>query len=371
MEEMENQNKFSQKIFYLLLFFAVVLAGILAKAMSSVLIPIVLSFMLSFVLLPIIKKLNVKTGIPWVVSSLIIVVLFLIVFLGITSLLLSSLTGIVAEYPKYESRFMSIYQLIAENLGLEIDNSKSLFQNLWTSLKVREYTQKFAVSLSSGVLSFSKTLFLISIITAFILIEMRLTKRKIHYAFKNKREKIQRISNQTINQTVRYISIKFFISLATGMICFLVTWILGLDFPLVWGFLAFIMNFIPIFGSTIAVGLTTIFSLIQFYPSWGKTLFILIFMTTINIVIGNIIEPRIEGKNLGISPVAILISLSIWGYIWGFTGMLLAVPLTVIIKIICENLEYTKSFAIILGNDPRQSISQNQEQNQDKPQTGN
>ena len=147
--------------------------------------------------------------------------------------------------------------------------------------------------------------------------------------------------------------------------------IIGLDFPIVWGFLAFIMNFIPIFGSVISVGLTTIFSLIQFYPSWGKTLFILIFMTTINIVIGNIIEPRIEGKNLGISPVAILISLSIWGYIWGFTGMLLAVPLTVIIKIICENLEYTKSFAIILGNDPRQSVSQNQEQNQDKPQTGN
>lgn len=363
MEEMDNQNKFSQKIFYLLLFFAVVLAGSLAKTMSSTLIPIVLSFMLSFVFLPIIKKLNVKTGIPWVISSLIIILLFLISFLGLTSLLLSSLSGIISEYPKYENRFMSIYQLIAQNLGLEIDDTKSLFQNLWTSLKVREYTQKFAVSLSSGVLSFSKTIFLISIMTAFILIEMRLTKRKIHYAFKNNRDKIQRISNQTINQTVRYISIKFFISLATGIICFVMAWILGLDFPLVWGFLSFIMNFIPIFGSTISVGLTTIFSLVQFYPSWGKTLFILIFMTSINVVIGNIIEPRIEGKNLGISPVAILISLSVWGYIWGFTGMLLAVPLTVIIKIICENLEYTKSIAIILGNDPRQSMDQKVQEN--------
>ena len=363
MEEMDNQNKFSQKIFYLLLFFAVVLAGSLAKTMSSTLIPIVLSFMLSFVFLPIIKKLNVKTGIPWVISSLIIILLFLISFLGLTSLLLSSLSGIISEYPKYENRFMSIYQLIAQNLGLEIDDTKSLFQNLWTSLKVREYTQKFAVSLSSGVLSFSKTIFLISIMTAFILIEMRLTKRKIHYAFKNNRDKIQRISNQTINQTVRYISIKFFISLATGIICFVMAWILGLDFPLVWGFLSFIMNFIPIFGSTISVGLTTIFSLVQFYPSWGKTLFILIFMTSINVVIGNIIEPRIEGKNLGISPVAILISLSVWGYIWGFTGMLLAVPLTVIIKIICENLEYTKSIAIILGNDPRQSMYQKVQEN--------
>ena len=74
-----------------------------------------------------------------------------------------------------------------------------------------------------------------------------------------------------------------------------------------------------------------------------------------DMILGNIIEPRIEGKNLGISPVAILISLSIWGYIWGFTGMLLAVPLTVIIKIICENLDYMKGVAIILGGDPRQT----------------
>ena len=146
-----NQKTTSNRIFYLVLFLAVVLAGFLCKTMSNVLIPVVLSFMLSFVFLPIIKKLNVKTGIPWVISSLIIVILFFIILLGITSILVTSLTGIISEFPKYETRFMSIYQLIADNLGIEIDNTKSLFQNLWTSLKVREYTQKLAVSLSSGV----------------------------------------------------------------------------------------------------------------------------------------------------------------------------------------------------------------------------
>ena len=365
MDETEslNQNNNSNRIFYLVLFLAVVLAGFLFKTMSTVLIPVVLSFMLSFVFLPIIKKLNVKTGIPWIICSLIIVVLFFVILLGVTSILITSLTGIIAEFPKYESRLMSIYQLIADNLGIEIDNTKSLFQNLWTSLKVREYTQKFAVSLSSGVISFSKTIFLISIMTAFILLEMRLTKRKMHYAFKDNREKITRISNQIINQTMRYISIKFFISLATGLVCGIVSLIIGLDFPVVWGFLAFIMNFIPIFGSVISVGLTTVFSLIQFYPSWGKTLFVLLFMTSVNMILGNIIEPRIEGKNLGISPVIILISLSLWGYIWGFTGMLLAVPLMVIIKIVCENIDYLKGLAILIGNDPRQ---QAQNQNPDK-----
>ena len=270
MDDIENlnQNKTANRIFYLILFLAVVLAGFLCKTMSEVLIPVIFSFMLSFVFLPIIKKLNVKTGIPWVISSVIIVILFFIAILGLTSILVTSLTGIISEYPKYESRFMSIYQVIANNFDIEIDNTKSLFQNLWGSLKIREYMQKLAVLLSSGVISFSKTIFLISIMTAFILIEMRLTKRKMHYAFKDNRAKISRISNQIINQTVRYISIKFFISLATGVLCGIASLIIGLDFPIVWGFLAFIMNFIPIFGSIISVGLTTIFSLSQFYPNW-------------------------------------------------------------------------------------------------------
>ncbi len=345
-----NQNKTANRIFYLILFLAVVLAGFLCKTMSAVLIPVVLSILLSFVFLPIIKKLNVKTGIPWVISSLIIVLLFFIAILGLTSLLVSSLTGIISEYPKYENRFMSIYQIIADNLDLEIDNTKSLFQNLWASLKVREYTQKLAVMLSSGVISFSKTIFLISIMTAFILLEMRLTKRKLHYAFKENREKVTRISNQIINQTMRYISIKFFISLSTGILCGLASLIIGLDFPIVWGFLAFIMNFIPTFGSIISTLLTTLFATLQFYPAWGKIIYIFILLLSINMILGNILEPRIEGNHLGLSPFVILVSLSLWGWLWGFVGMILAVPMTVIIKIVCENFSILNPIAVLLGN---------------------
>ena len=84
-------------------------------------------------------------------------------------------------------------------------------------------------------------------------------------------------------------------------------------------------------------------------------------MTSVNMILGNILEPRIEGKNLGVSPVIILISLSLWGYIWGFTGMLIAVPLMVIIKIFCENIDYLNGLAIVIGNDTRQQ--QTTEQN--------
>lgn len=348
-----EENTKDNKIFYILLFFAIVLCGFLCKWLSSVILPVVFSIMISFVLLPVVRKINLKIGIPWVISSVIVVILFSIIFISIFSLLIRSLSIIVSEYPKYETKFMTLYQLLANNLDLEIDENKSFIGNIWKYLKVRDLIQKAAVFLSSGIVTFGKNLFLVVIMSTFLLIEMRLTKRKMHYAFSKNREKVTRISHQIVTETVRYVSIKFLISLATGILSFLVSCILKIDFPIVWGFLAFIMNFIPIFGSIFAVGLTTLFTILQSYPNWSTPLIILVSLTAINMILGNILEPRIEGNNLGISPFAILVCLSFWGYIWGFVGMIIAVPMTVIIKIVCENIDYLNGIATFIGNNPK------------------
>lgn len=348
-----EENTKDNKIFYILLFFAIVLCGFLCKWLSSVILPVLFSIMISFVLLPVVRKINLKIGIPWVISSVIVVILFSIIFISIFSLLIRSLSIIVSEYPKYETKFMTLYQLLANNLDLEIDENKSFIANAWKYLKFRDLIQKAAVFLSSGIVSFGKNLFLVVVMSTFLLIEMRLTKRKMHYAFSKNREKVTRISHQIVTETVRYVSIKFLISLATGILSFLVSCILKIDFPIVWGFLAFIMNFIPIFGSIFAVGLTTLFTILQSYPNWSTPLIILVSLTAINMILGNILEPRIEGNNLGISPFAILVCLSFWGYLWGFVGMIIAVPMTVIIKIVCENIDYLNGIATFIGNNPK------------------
>ncbi|MCR4632422.1 MAG: AI-2E family transporter [Treponema sp.] len=352
-----SEKNYTRASFFVLLFFACVLAGALCKTMSSFILPVVVSLMLSFVFLPIIKKMNAKLKLPWTISSILVILLFLFAFFGISSLLVSGLSSIVYEYPKYESKFLNVYKLIAENLNLEFDAGESFITNLFKNLEVQKYAQKTAVFLSSGIVSFGKSLFLITIMVIFIEIEMNLTKEKLHRAFTSDKEKFSRISHQIVNDTVRYVSIKFYISLATGLLVFLATWLTGMDFPIVWAFIAFIMNFIPVFGSIISVGITTIFALLQFSPSFAKPIFILFFLTAINLTLGNIIEPRIEGKNLGLSPFAILVSLSLWGYIWGFLGMILAVPLTVIIKIVCENIDDLRWIATILGNGDNHSAS--------------
>lgn len=346
-----EEKDYSKAIFYILFFLAIIALGTLCKLLSSVILPVVVSVLMTFSFMPIILKLNRKLKIPWILLVIIIDIILLFAIFGLSSLLVSSLSTIIAEYPKYESRFMSIYKLTAATFNLQFDDGKSFIDNLWSVLQVREYVQKLAVFLSSGLFTFAKYFLVIILLFTFLLIEIKSTGKKINSAFHSKtRSKVFRIIQQVISETVRYLSIKFFISLATGILVFIGTSIVGMDFPIVWGFLAFIMNFIPTFGSIISTLLTTLFATLQFYPAWGKIIYIFILLLSINMILGNILEPRIEGNHLGLSPFVILVSLSLWGWLWGFVGMILAVPMTVIIKIVCENFSILNPIAVLLGN---------------------
>jgi len=346
-----EEKDYSKAIFYILFFLAIIALGTLCKLLSSVILPVVVAVLMTFSFMPVILKLNRKLKIPWILLVIIIDIILLFTIFALSSLLVSSLSTIIAEYPKYESRFMSIYKLTAATFNLQFDDGKSFIDNLWSVLQVREYVQKLAVFLSSGLFTFAKYFLVIILLFTFLLIEIKSTGKKINSAFHSKtRSKVFRIIQQVISETVRYLSIKFFISLATGILVFIGTSIVGMDFPIVWGFLAFIMNFIPTFGSIISTLLTTLFATLQFYPAWGKIIYIFILLLSINMILGNILEPRIEGNHLGLSPFVILVSLSLWGWLWGFVGMILAVPMTVIIKIVCENFSILNPIAVLLGN---------------------
>lgn len=353
------EEKYQKSILYTLLFFAVIVASFIMKELSSVFLPIIISILLAIVFYPVITKLHTKLKFPWVLAALLIVVLLLAGIGSISSLLTKSLGTIFSEYPKYEIRLMSIFEKIAFHLNLEFDKGKSFIENLWGILQVRDFIQKAAVNLSSGIVSSVKSVLVFLLMLAFLLIELGSFSEKINIAFEGvSRGAILNISSQIIFDVTRYLSIKFFISLATGILVYAGVAIVGLDFPIVWGFFAFVMNFIPTFGSIISIVITFLFALLQFYPEWGKIIYVVILLISVNFVLGNIIEPRIEGRHLGLSPFAILISLSIWGWIWGFIGMILAVPMTVIIKIVCQNIPELRRIAIFLSNNPEETKKQ-------------
>ena len=321
------------------------------KLLSSVFMPLTVAILLSLVFYPLCRKLN-KLRIPWVVCVLIIIALAIIAIYIVGQLLVTSLSAVIASYPRYESKFTSIYQSICETFGIQYDYENTLWNNLVNSLNVRSALQSLAISLSSGLVTFVKTLLVVGLFVAFFLIEMPTLNKKMELMFaeQHKRSKLHLMAKKTIAEVTHYISIKFFISLITGILVGLSTFVIHMDFPIIWGFIAFTLNFIPSFGSIISWTVTTLFAVLQFYPHWGYAVYVGFMVLAINMILGNVIEPRWEGSDLGISPFMILVSLSFFGWMWGFVGMIMAVPLMVIIKIMCENNEHLSSFAILIGN---------------------
>ena len=361
---MEN-NRFLKGIFYFLIFISVVLAGTLIKVLEDFFKPVVLSVLLAAVFYPFIKRLNSKFKIPWFLGILTVYALFTVIFFVLWNILISSFMSILESYPKYEERFRMIYGAMqnsfAKNkdsglltLFFDINKDQTLLENLNSQLNVLPFLKNVALNFTNFLLSFMKSTFLILLLSIFLLLEMKFTKKKIYKAFSDQNStKIHDIMERVARDTTHYISIKFFISLLTGIFVFIFTLIAGIDFPLVWAFLAFVLNFVPTFGSIISWGITTIFAFLQCYPNPFPIIFIAISVLIMNVFLGNVIEPRIEGENLGISPFVILVSLSLWGWLWGFLGLIVAVPLMVIVKIFCENISYLKPIGTLLGSERR------------------
>ena len=259
------ERDYSKPIFYVLLFFAFILTGFLCKVLSSVLIPVTIAVLMALAFYPVVRNLEIKAKINWVLGSLLIVLVILVVIVSVSSILVKGFSTIATEYSKYESRFMSIYRVFAQQFNLAIDEEKSFANNMWSILEVRQYIQEIALGISSGVVSFGKSLLIILIMFGFLLIEIKGLKRRITNSVKDEnKQTVLNISQQIGEDVVRFLSIKFFISLATGLLVFVAALILKLDFPIVWAFIAFVFNFIPTFGSIISTLFTTIFALLQF-----------------------------------------------------------------------------------------------------------
>ncbi len=350
-EEAPKEKNYTRRIFILLSAVTLIFFLAILKATKSFSIQIFLSILLALIALPAIRKLHSRFRLPWSVGILISLIAFILLISGFARLLQASAESIISAYPRYEDRLLALYKYSAARFNLSFDEGKTLIENLLAQLKVRQYLQSAALSVSNTALVFTKNLFVIFLMYTFLLVEAGSFEKKISLAFEGKmRHRVRSVIAKVIVDTTSYISIKFIISLATGVVVFTGLSIIGVDFAVVWAFLAFLLNFIPTFGSVISFLVTVFFALLQFFPSVPQVLATALVMLLTNMLLGNIVEPRVEGGNLDISPFLILVSLSVWGWIWGFIGMILAVPFLVFIKIFCENVSFLKPMAIMLGN---------------------
>ena len=204
-----------------------------------------------------------------------------------------------------------------------------------------------------AIASFASNTFLVLLTAVFIMIETAGFGAKLRAAFGQDANFGQ--FEQMTQQVQKYLVIKTAISAGTGLVVGLWVAALGLDFALLWGLVAFVLNFIPNLGSIIAAIPAVLLALVQFSPARAGVIALGYF--AINLVFGNFVEPLLMGRRLGLSTLVVFVSLVFWGWVWGPIGMLFSVPLTMVVKIALENTKDFRWVAVMLDANPAASSS--------------
>lgn len=321
----------------------IILAGI--KVAAPLVVPFLLSLFLAIVLAPPFFRLQ-KIGLPGPVALAIMIVALAALCLLAVTILRTSIDLFVQSLPAYQSNLKDQLSSFASWLEARgISETAALAAVSFNPQTVVNFAGALARSLS-GLLGQA---FVIFIITAFMLFEARHFDEKLRIVLGEDNKNVIELQG-SIKGIRRYVSLKTLMCLMTGVLISLLLWLLGIEHALFMGLLAFFLNYIPNIGSLIAAVPGVLLGLIQFGPAAAA-------LTAggyvmVNIVVSSILEPRVMGKDLGISPLVILLSLVFWGWLLGPVGMLLSVPLTMIVKKAIENMESTKSVAVLMGPAP-------------------
>ena len=331
-----------------MVFICVIIAAAVLKIAASVILPLTIAFLLAFVMYPIVEWLD-KHRIPRFVSILLIVAIIACGLYFFAMVLFTTGSNILSIYPKYEYRLTEIYIQAARMFELPYNEYLSFWENLWGQLGIRTWVYGFAFSFSNIFIQFMSNALLVVIFIVFILLEAAYFRDKLNAAFEARADRINKMGRDLISQVTRYLTAKFFISFANGLLNGIVFYLIGLEFAVLWGVISFVVNFIPVLGSTAAGVCVSLFALVQFWPNPVPVIIAAAYLLAINIIIGSFFDPKLVGEHVGISPLMVFISLGIWGYIWGFAGMVIAVPMTVIIKIVCENIPILEPVSVLMG----------------------
>ena len=335
-------NIFHMKMLLALMSFlsAVVLCFVLSVA-SNVFIPLVIAWFILQMLRPVTKLGNVLRFNAW--SNVILVFAILtVVGLGAFKFVASQVVEFAHVYTEYSEKLIDWAVTLMQTLSVPPEAVKNFD---WFTI-LREN----ASNISSVIIALSTKFVMTLVFLMFMMIEAPFLDDKINKAFGKNSERVRKILSTISAQVSQYLGTLTLISFATGVCAWLVLTVLGVRLAAGWGVLTFLLNFIPTVGSIIATIPPVVMAIIQFSPGLFRPFVVLVSLTAIQLLIGNVITPKVMGDKLGVSPVMILLSLLLWGMIWGIPGALLSTPIISIIKIVCENLPVLHPIAILIGS---------------------
>jgi predicted PurR-regulated permease PerM len=332
----------------LLLIIAIPLVFYLLKVLSFIFIPLIFSMFIALLFLPLMRQLG-RRKVPKFLS--IIVVLLLVsacVYLGVELIQLSSKEILATKsdfFPKAEEKLADLKVYLSNSFGIEFQQDKNIL------------AQFFEKENLGSTFGFLRTFFTTLLMTAFFVVLWLGESINVHNLLNNTLLKQKHTSIKAFmkieKDLIKFIKVKFLVSALTGLFTGLMCVMFDVSFPIFWGLFAFAINFVQMVGSFISVILLSIFAFVELDPT-STLLFFIVSISMVQVVFGAILEPIFMGKSFSINIIAVLVMLMFWGFLWGIPGLIMAIPITVFIKIILEQFPSTKVIASLLsGNETK------------------
>ncbi|TRX58761.1 AI-2E family transporter [Fulvivirga sp. M361] len=331
----------------LLLILVVPLVFYLLKTLSFIFIPLFSSMFIALLFLPMMRSFKSK-GVPGTLS-IIMVILIIAIFVKLTGELiqLSSreiLATDSAFFDKAKDKLTTLLATVETFFGINFLQGEDMLGSL---IQKDTIIKNFAPTIGFITNTLSMTL-----VTVFFVVLLLAGSIDMQKVLNNTILKQQFSSVKTFMQVekglIKFIKVKFFVSVFTGLGIGIACWGFGVSFPIFWGLFAFAINFLQMIGSVVTVVLLAIFAFVEIEATSILLLFILT-TTGVQVLFGGVLEPIFMGKSFSINVITILIMLMLWGYVWGIPGLIMSIPITVFLKILFEQFESTQIISKLLS----------------------
>jgi AI-2 transport protein TqsA len=317
------------------------LSVLILQKFEVILQPLFVAVFIGYLILPAHKGL-VDRGVPSPLAYVVILLGTLAALFGLGTLLVRSLEQLADRLPDYERRLEDLLRNLARGLPFEVAGLEPGFLSQWSfDVDLAGAFGRLQGFLSAAAVTFVYLIFLVAEKVTF--------PQRLVLAFgQSKSTEVLGVVTSINLAIAQYIAVKTFVSFAAGVLSMAVLALFQVDFYILWGILIFLLNYIPYLGSIVAVAAPILLSFVQL-GLW-QAIVIAVLLIVIQQVIGIWVEPRMAGQRLGVSPLLILLSLSFWGLVWGIVGMILAVPLLMVLKIVLANIKETRPIATLMSN---------------------
>ncbi|MGO1117751.1 AI-2E family transporter [Rhodovibrionaceae bacterium A322] len=327
---------------------------------KAILIPFTFALMIWVLLNALIKGFQrlpvIGEKIPTIVAFLLSFATIILALIFIVDLISDNVSQVSEASDRYQENLNRLWEKVGRELGVE------------GTLNINEYMQKINVAdylkrLASVMGAAISNLGVIAIYVAFMLVEQKAFPLKMRaiYPDESRRASIEKLLSRIVNQVQGYLWIKTQTSVLTGVLSYGVLSVVGVDFAAFWGFIIFLLNYIPTVGSLIGVVFPALLTLVQF-DSLTPFLIVTPLLSLLQFTIGNVLEPAIMGRSLNVSSFVVILALIVWGFIWGIPGMFLGVPLTISAMIVLASFPTTRPYAIAMSSDGQLELNEEEDQ---------